>query len=304
MSIPESILKAWAHQGSMATSGEVYKFINGTINSYTYGPSKIKPNVYIQGSYRNGTNIWSESDIDIIVEVKEIFQQDLSFLPAEQQALKQGNSPTSNYDYFSFKQDVLNVLTKHFGSSNIEIGNKSIKVKTISKKFPADVVPCFLHRRYLRYVGESDQRYIEGISFYLNHEGRWVTNFPNQHYSNGFDKDGNFFSRTQGSYKPVVRLFKNLRTRLVENEAISSKLAPSYFLECLLFNVPDQYFRGSFETIFLNIHNWFANVDATKFVCQNNLRYLFGNDRDSWDLSEARELFQKLGLFWNDWGKY
>src|ERR1700727_191138 len=207
MPIPESVLKAWTHQGAVATSAEIYRSITSSLNNYQYWPNGIKPIIYLQGSYRNDTNIWSESDVDIVVEMRQVYNQDLSQLPLDQQQLKFRNS-TVNYDFNAYKQHVIQALVNNYGASNVEEGKKCIKMKSVSKRFPADVILCISYRRYKHYLGEKNQSYEEGVTFYLPSENRWIINYPKYHYSNCANKNGTILTRCGGRFKKVVRIFK------------------------------------------------------------------------------------------------
>ena len=58
------------------------------------------------------------------------------------------------------------------------------------------------------------------------------------HYENGVTKNRN----TNNYYKPIIRMFKNIRSYLVDQNIISIKAATSYYIECLLYNVDDVLF--------------------------------------------------------------
>lgn len=55
---------------------------------------------------------------------------------------------------------------------------------------------------------------------------------------------------------------------------ISSGDAPSYFLEGLLYNVPDVNFGSSYTATFVNTINWLCKVDQKQLVCANEQYYL------------------------------
>ena len=48
----------------------------------------------------------------------------------------------ATYTWRYFKNDVIKTLQYAFGSSNVEIGNKSIKIFT--EDYEADVIPCLV----------------------------------------------------------------------------------------------------------------------------------------------------------------
>ena len=92
-----------------------------------------------------------------------------------------------------------------------------------------------------------------------------------------------------------------IRNYLKENHYIPDNLAPSYFLECLLYNVPDRYFGGNFQKMFCNVVNWLAKATLNNFVCQNEQLPLFGNTPEQWSIDSATEFIQELIELWNNW---
>ena len=45
--------------------------------------------------------------------------------------------------------------------------------------------------------------------------------------------------------------------------------APSYFIECLLYNVPDSFFTGQLATTYTGIIGWPKTAKLKEFKCQN-----------------------------------
>ena len=64
----------------------------------------------------------------------------------------------------------------------------------------------------------------------------------------------------------MVRIFKNLRNRLVDSNNIEKGLAPSYYLEGLLYNVPNDKFGSSYVDSFVNVFNYLDDTDRSKFL--------------------------------------
>src|SRR5207245_2874224 len=104
-----------------------------------------------------------------------------------------------------------------------------------SGRLTADVLPALQYRDYQWFVAPGIESFVEGIRF-VDSSGNAIINFPKLHISNGQAK--NSVSRTNGWYKPSIRMFKNVRNRLVE-EGVFESAAPSYFVECLIYNAPD-----------------------------------------------------------------
>lgn len=297
MPIPESQLEIWSHQGAVTTAKQTHESIRTALNSYSW-PNGIKFEVYLQGSYKNTTNIRGDSDVDVVTQLNSTFESDLSNLTDYQQILHKRTYFDATYRWKNFRADVIIALRDYYGYTAVDdTGNKSVKVAEGSNRLPADVVVCIQYRKYMYFNGENNQNYIEGMVFYTLREGRRVINFPKVHYQNGTEKN----NRASGWYKPTIRIFKNARTYLVRQQIINKELAPSYFLECLLYNVPDSKFTSNHQGTFYNVVNWLQEADITSFVCQNEQTYLFGNTPEQWLLSDAQHFLSMLVYLWNNW---
>ena len=297
MPIPESQLETWSHQGAVTTAKQTHESIRNALNSHKW-PTGVNFEVYLQGSYKNTTNIRGDSDVDIVAQLYSTFESDLSELTDSQQILHKLTHPPSTYLWRNFRSDVIVALRNYYGYSAVDdTGNKSLKVAEGSNRLPADVVVCIQYRKYKHFVNQSNPNYVEGMVFYTLRENRRVINFPKVHYQNGTEKNG----RTSSRYKPTIRIFKNARTHLVKQGAISKELAPSYFLECLLYNVPDEKFTSNCQNTFGNVVNWLLETNMSSFVCQNEQVYLFGNTPEQWSSSNALSLLQAYVDLWNSW---
>jgi len=300
MGIPESQLETWSHHGAVVTAKATHESIRNALNYYEW-PEGVNFEVYLQGSYRNSTNIRGDSDVDIIVQLNSTFQRDLSALSEYENGLYQSAFSDATYLWEDFWADILKALQDYYDTSAISMGNKSLKIASGSGRLAADVVVCLQYRKYHRFRGITDQEYAEGIVFYTRRENRRVINFPKLHYENGVKKN----ERAKGWYKPTVRFFKNARAYLVDRGIIAETLAPSYFLECLLYNVPDENFGSSYQETFLSVIEWlvnsFSNGRYQNFLCQNEQLFLFGDTPEQWLVNNAVELFITLTELWKDW---
>ena len=297
MSIPESKLETWSHQGAVTTSKKTHESIRIALNSYNW-PTGVNFEVYLQGSYKNSTNIRGDSDVDVVAQLNSAFVSDLSNLADYQKILFKQVHSDATYLWTNFRADVICALRNYFGYSAVnDTGNKSLKVVGNSNRLPADVVACIQYRKYKAFMSLNDQSYVEGMEFYTLREGRRVVNFPKVHYQNGTEKNGRTFNR----FKQTIRIFKNARTNLVTHGIINQELAPSYFLECLLYNVPDSNFSFNHQDTYCSVINWLLNANMNIFVCQNEQIYLFGVTPEQWSTTKAKELLNRLVDLWNNW---
>lgn len=255
--------------------------------------------VYLQGSYKNDTNIRADSDVDVILELKSTFHYDVSALPQAEETLYHEAYPNATYCWSDFRTDVLRALRAYYGAASIIEGNKSVKVPSDGNRVSADVIVSLNHKKYDRFRGLSDQGLVEGIAFKSLREGRWIVNFPKLHYENCVAKNSS--RATVGWFKPTVRLFKNARKYLADKGAIPATLAPSYFLESLIYNAPDGLFGGSYQNTFCEVVNWLLQADYSQFICPNQQVQLFGEAEEQWLSDDAKTLVSSLVNLWNTW---
>jgi hypothetical protein len=281
MAIPETQLETWSHQGAVTTAKNTSDSIKNALDQYSNWPDGIEYGVYLQGSYKNDTNIRGDMDVDIVVQLNSTFYSNLT----EDQKRILGLTPVS-YGWNEFRLDILAALRDYYGIGNIAEGNKSIKLRDDSNRLPADVVVSTQYRRYFR-VNSND--YVEGITLWTRNENRQIINYPKIHYRNGINKH----QSTNNWYKPSVRMFKNIRNTIDDG-------APSYFLECLIYNVPNSEFGRTYQHVFCNIINWLHDNDLTELVCQNEQLKLFGFTPEQWSLSEAHNFVNRTISLWNN----
>jgi len=129
------------------------------------------------------------------------------------------------------------------------------------------------------------------MCFWSRNDDRQIINYPEFHYDNGVLKHQN----SSKWYKPLVRMFKNMRGY------ISGDSTPSYFLECILYNVPNSNCKTSYQEAFCNIVNWLNKTELDNFVCQNEQLKLFGMTPEQWNKNRAKEFIKNLILLWDNW---
>jgi hypothetical protein len=303
MGIPESQLQIWSRQGDVAPADATYQSIRHALTSDT-SPLRDKDfEVYLHGSYRNGTNIRGDSDVDIVVQLNSTFRADASALSASEKDVLRSSCRRTAYLWDEFRADVLQALEACYGTSNVWETTRSLRIAGGPARLPADVVACLQYRKYERLRSMSDQRYAEGITFYAFKENRWLVNFPKILCENGLRKDSQ--RRTGGRYKPTVRVFKNARTYLVDHGVIAADLAPSHLIECLLYNVPDRCFATTYQMTFLDVLAWLTesvrNGRYESCLFQHEQLALFGDAPDQWLPDRARALLQSLLDLWKGW---
>ena len=103
-------------------------------------------------------------------------------------------------------------------------------------------------------------------------------------------------------FKPMVRVFKNLRGKLIAEDMIANNVAPSYYLEGLLYNVPNEKFTTSYEDCFVSCIDWIQQADRSKFVCANEQYYLLREDSPvTWRAAKCDEFLEAAIKLWSQW---
>ncbi|TWC64245.1 hypothetical protein FBX98_11789 [Burkholderia sp. SJZ115] len=153
-------------------------------------------------------------------------------------------------------------------------------------------------RRYWKFRSIYDTQYVEGICFF-NGAGKLIANYPTQHSENLTRKH----QGCNGWLKPTIRILKNLRSSLIDNGELQSGIAPSYYLEGLLYNVPNELFGSSYADSFVNAINWIQQgTDKSTLVCANEQYYLLRNGTPtSWNSADADTFISTAIRHWNAW---
>jgi hypothetical protein len=297
VAIPETQLETWAKQGSVTQSRTTYDTIKNALESNNTGYAWKDFGVFLQGSYGNDTNIWSESDVDVIIRLNSTFQYDISSLPdAQKDAFNIAHAGNASYTYGTFKDDVAKHLKSRFGE-DVQPGKKAIKVKANGSRRNADVVVAIEFRRYQSFFSLTNQSYLSGICFYTPSWDK-IINYPKQHSDNCTTKH----QATKSYFKPMVRILKNARVKLVNDGKIDSPgVAPSYFLEGLMYNVPNSLFAGSYQDAMVAAVNWIVAQDRSKFVTANEQFYLLGNSAVAWEAAKCDAFLSSFINLWKNW---
>lgn len=226
--------------------------------------------VLTQGSYRNNTNARFESDVDVCVRLMDVFFYDLNDNITKVEA----NISDATYTHAQFKNEVEAALRAHFGDGAVTRGKKAFDVHENTYRIDADVVAALEHRRYVR--GPSGIYYLSGTELRPD-GGGLIRNWPHQHYDNGVAKN----DRTSRHFKRVVRILKRLRNEMAEKGIDAAKSTPSYLIECLVWNVPDELFDlGTYradvrEALAYLFNNTIDDAASAEWGEVNELKYLF-----------------------------
>lgn len=265
---------------------------------------KYSVETYLQGSYKNSTNVRGDSDVDMGSLTERIFYYDLSDLPQDppqfatrslQESVKASIEPAS-FTFQDYRRDVLASLQRKYGHDNVFDGNKAITVAGNTYRLDADVLPCTSFRQYFQ-DWQKKASYHRGISFFTK-SGERIVNFPHQHFKNLAAKD----QRKDGKVKGCIRIVKRIRNELEELGKWDRKRSPSFYLESLVWNAPDDKFNGGYDSVVQNVLAYLWNdlrekrgTDAIRSYMQANEIFVLFHPK-FWNVDDALAFIDAI---WN-----
>jgi hypothetical protein len=242
--------------------------------------------IYAKGSYANNTNVRADSDVDIAVQCHEAmyYQEATLGLAAS------GNSYEGIWTPSKLRYELQSALQKKFPEQVDSKGSTAFRIHSSTARVDADVVPCFDYRYYMATGAVRDGAKV------FKKDGTSFINYPQQQLDNGRAKN----ARTNKRYKKAVRIMKR-----VENAMAAAELhreVPSFFVECLVYDCPDQILLRSTWTEVTQgiiVHIWDglkgSEPESGRWLEVNEWKYLFTSGQD-WTREDGRD-FAKAA--WN-----
>ena len=125
----------------MKQSKDTYASVKGTLeDSKAPYCSRSYDAPYLQGSYGNDTNVWRDSDVDVVFKLDAIYHKDVTRLSADELVLyNKDTGGAVTYNYFDFKKEVNAWLTKNYGTA-VNPGKKAIFIKGEGNRRDCDVL--------------------------------------------------------------------------------------------------------------------------------------------------------------------
>ena len=281
MPILESTLSKWSHHQAATAFKQAHAPIREALKDYDW-PSDVKFQVFLQGSYKNDTNLGGDSDVDVVVRLTHRLRPRVAALTGTR-LQKDASHKGALQRWESFRDHALKAMRAGFGDA-AHSGRKTLKVPKGKIPADADLVVTLRHK--------------QGIGFYLSDEKRWVVSYPQQHHQRGAKKE----KATGGQFKRTVRMFKAARNHLTSKRVLTKDDAPSYFIECLLYNVPDKLFKRKLAPTYVGILDWLKTAKLKDIECQNGQAILFGSGQEQWTQKKARAFARALQDMWDTWG--
>lgn len=249
----------------------------------------------VKGSYANNTNVKQESDVDIAVIQNGMYYYDDSRVPHDRKLIHNPVEPPKLLGN-NLRRNLEAHLKIKFGSDCDITGNTAIELAENGGRVKADIVPAYHHRDYFLHPNGTLGQ-IDGHTVYRK-DGTNLINYPEQQLANGKAKN----IATNGRYKQLVRILKRAEDELVKSGKMNA--LPSYFMECLVYNVPNSAFTTWSQTpltqILMNVVSfvWIATEpggDAQNWYEPNAIKELFAPPQ-KWTMADARTLMNDA---WN-----
>ncbi len=245
-------------------------------------------NVYAKGSYANNTNVRSDSDVDIAVECTDVQYWEES----EKGNHTLGKPYEGIWTPAKLRAEILSAMNAKFPGQVDSSGSTAIQINSNSARVDADVVPCFSYRYYMKH-GSRD-----GTKIFKT-DGSSIVNYPAQQSENGIVKN----KRTGYAYKKGARLLKRIENAMAENGTFRE--LPSFLIECLAYNCPDDAFAHQTWTECLRAILFYIwdnlqgdEPTAGRWMEVNECFFLF-HSKQKWTREDGRE-FAKAA--WNYFG--
>ena len=293
MAIDTKTLESWSQysSGPINSAKQTHNKIQSELQSSNV-LTGVNFDTYLQGSYASYTIVRASSDVDIVVQLKDTYFADLSALNEYEKDKWRRNSGDPDYSWHEFRSDVVDVLESRFGSAAVDPVGKAIEVDTSKLPLNADVLVCANHRDYYNYPNG----YRSGIAFF-DLSGTKIVNYPKKHISKGSTKQ----TSTNDRFKETVRIFKRARNYLVDNNTLNKENVPSYFIENLLYNVPDGRYTYDKQDRVAKILKYLNTTDYRGWTCQNGITTMFGSGPAEWNTRYADQYVDAMVTLWDNW---
>lgn len=247
---------AWT---AMAADAEARAAVASVRTALTDIARRHSIEIYLEGSYANGTNVRDDDDVDIVVLSKVADVRDV----------------------------VTAALTDYYGAGTVHPRDKCITVDRRSGSVTANVVPCLQHL----HRGSRADDVIEGIAIEPRRGGR-IISYPLEHIRNGHAKN----ALCAGRYKETVRQLKRLRDRVIEHDALDRSIAPGFLLECMAYNAPASRFVADDSERLSSVVLWLKTTEKSHFRSCDGIHRLFQTDPGQFDIAIAQTIADAL---WN-----
>ena len=230
----------------------------------------------------------ADSDVDVAVQCHEALYWD--------ESSKGIHAPGGSYKGIwtpsKLRSELQAALEEKFPGQVDSKGSTAFRVHSSTARVDADVVPCFDYR----YYGNGWSR--DGAKVFKKDGGSFI-NYPQQQLDNGRAKN----KRTDKRYKKAVRIMKRVENVMFAGDI--HRAVPSFFVECLVYNVPDttillptwtEVTRGIITHVWSELKG--DEPESGRWLEVNECKYLFTASQD-WTRADGRDFVKAA---WNYFG--
>lgn len=235
-----------------------------------------------------------------MLRTRALFHYRINSLSEPQRALFKRDHPNvAQYKLPDFRKDVTSWLLQNYPGEINSSSQKAVKIRSTLNRRNADVLLVAPYKKYTGYSGlrPEDQTFLEGVLF-ITTDNREIINYPKQHSDNLSAKHqavGNLL-------KPTIRIYKNIRNKMVERGLIKAGTAPSYFIEGMLSNVPAEHFSANRQKTVEACWGWINTCDHASLMCANGIHPLVrDNSATSWSIQGYIDFLKGARDLWTQW---
>lgn len=239
---------------------------------------QLEPECFLQGSYGRQTSIYTINDLDIVVLCRNLYgerKKNMYFLSdcswTRDKIFDTIAAPLLNDGRYRKK------VYYHQNSMCIKL-DLGIKV---------EILPVIR-----KYKDDSDEK--EPFYLYRPENQEWEDGYARYHQEHLTDKN-----RENNNFIPAIKVFKHIRHHH-EVESVS------FHIECLLYSLPNNLFKGNPATYITELLNYIANKHSAESWYEQKIktpcgeRYLFTDSE--WDI-ESWKNFHRFVESWSHLAK-
>ncbi|MEI7925076.1 MAG: hypothetical protein WCI61_02625 [Chloroflexota bacterium] len=279
----DSLLAAWEPAADPAPGQRTFEVVRDALLA-SPALSARNVRVYLHGAHAGDTVTRADEPVDVVIESGTSYLA--GFTPHVSDLARQsieGSLGAGSWDYWEYRGEVQAALREAFPGA-VRDGEHALRVMHTSLSVshptpPAQVLVALPYRHYSGLGG-----WTAGITYFTRGFDQ-VVQYPRLHRDNGALKD----RETEGRYKATVRMAKQMRDYLQDVLALERGRVPSYFLECLLWNVPARkYADESPGPRMHEVVRYLEGAYLPAFEQQHMIESLFGPAPSQWNTGDAR----------------
>ena len=247
---------------------------HGTITSLIENPSglasELSPQCFLQGSYKQNTAIYTINDIDIVALCSLWFPS--------------SGGPGKHWSRDEiFATISASLLQDGRYKDKIRYTAESMCIK-VDLGIKVEILPAVYK------AGIFEHTY-EPIYLYRPEERAWVEGYPRSHQRLLSQKN----SRSYDNFVPAIKIIKHLNAKYRLD-------ITSFYIECLLFSIPDSLFRGQAADYIPTLLNHIRSLSASYWY-SNSLQTPLGDRHvhtsPEWKYESWKNFYDHCD-FWND----